>query len=205
MNKIVKAVLPTRGLIYAKTISSLLKNINQRDIIFSIGLPMPNCFNDGVRIALDNGADYIWMVEEDNELPDGVLKELLRVAEKGNPIVTMDYTVGAGKSHVYEIDGKPAWCGIGCTLIKREVFENIPEPWFEVDKNLNFVDDGFKIVQIPKENVGKKFGGHDSLFFYIKAKQYPITVLEGWHGDHYRCKEMPKREMNNGSYSIYTL
>ena len=202
---IIKAVLPTRGLIYAKTIQGLLENIHPQNIVISSGLPMPNCFNDGIRSALDLGADYIWMVEEDNELPRGVLSELLRVAEQGNPIVTMDYTVGGGNSHVYKIDGKIAWCGLGCTLINRKVFDSIPEPWFEVDKHLDFKGDDFELRDIPKENVGKSWGGHDSLFFYIKAKQFPITVLEGWHGEHYRCEEMPKIEKNNGHYKIYSL
>jgi len=33
----------------------------------------------------------------------------------------------AKDEHVIEIDG----CGLGCILIKREVFEKIPKPWFE--------------------------------------------------------------------------
>lgn len=202
---IVKAVLPTRGLIYAKTVQGLLENINQQHLVITSDLPMPDCFNSGVRFALDLGADYVWMVEEDNELPRGVLKEMLRIAEQGNPIVTMDYNVAGKNSHIYRKDGKVAWCGLGCTLINRKVFDSIPEPWFEVDKHLNFKDDGFEIVKVPEKNVDKSWGGHDALFFYTKAKDFPITVLEGWKGEHYRCKEVPKLEKNKGNYNIYSL
>lgn len=202
----IQAVLPTRGLIYAKTIKGLLNNISQENINIIDGLPMPDCFNVGTQIALDKGADYIWFVEEDNELPDGALESLLREARKGKKIITVDYTVGGNNSHIYKINSEPAWCGLGCTLIAREVFESIKSPWFEVDKHLNFADNGFTIKSIPKEVVGNKFGGHDSLFFYTKARPlgYKIKVIDG-HFEHYRCKEIPKRELNNGNYTIYSL
>lgn len=202
----VKAVLPTRGLIYAKTIKGLLENISGNDIIITDSLPMPDCFNVGVQRALDEGADYIWMVEEDNGLPGGTLDLLLEEANKGEKIVTANYTVGGGNSHIYRINGKPAWCGIGCTLIAREVFENVPKPWFEVKRHLNFSENGFSIRAVPEEVVGNKFGGHDSLFFYMKTRPlgYKIKVIDE-HLEHYRCKEVPKRELNNGHYSIYSL
>lgn len=203
----IQVVLPSRGLIYARTMVGLLDNIDKENINIVYEKKMPDCFNIGIRKALDSGADYIWMVEEDNELPEGILNALLEEARQGHKIITMDYTVGGGNSHIYKIDGEPAWCGIGCTLIKREVFEAIEEPWFEVDKHLNFKDSGFEILELPEETVGNKFGGHDSLFFYMKArpKGFKIKVLEGWHGDHYRCEEVPKLEINNGNYNIYSL
>lgn len=200
------AVLPSRGLIYARTIKGLLENIEAENIIIVEERPMPDCFNEGIKIALDRGAEYIWMVEEDNELPRGTLDALIQEADKGEKIITVDYTVGGNNSHIYRKDGEPLWCGIGCTLIKREVFEAIQCPWFEVDKHLNFKDEGYEILQIPPENVGRKFGGHDSLFFYMKAWPlgYKIKVLNK-HLGHFRCKEMPKRELNNGQYTIYSL
>ena len=203
---LIKAVLPTRGLIYAKTVKGLLKNISGKDIIIVDSLPMPDCFNVGIKTALDQGADYIWMVEEDNEIAPKILEKMLKEAKKGSKIITVDYTVGGNNSHIYKIDGENAWCGLGCTLIAREVFESISEPWFEVDKHLNFSDNGFTIKEISKEVVGNKFGGHDSLFFYTKAKPlgYKIKVIDG-HFEHYRCKEVPKRELNNGHYNIYSL
>ncbi len=197
---IIKAVLPTRGLIYAETMKGLLKNISSDDIIIVDGKPMPDCWNDGIKQALAEGADYIWMVEEDNELPEGILKELLAVNKL---IVTLDYPVGGGPTHINYDNGEPVWCGIGCTLIAREVFEKIESPWFEVDKQMV----GDKILKIPSESVGKRWAGHDALFFYHKARPlgHKIHVLPNRVGDHYRCNEIVKREFNHGQYTFTGL
>jgi hypothetical protein len=203
----IEAVLPSRGLLYAQTVVGLLANISPDNLTITIGEPMPKCFNDGVLQALEKGADYIWMVEEDNEFPEGILERMVELAQEGHKIITADYTIGGGQSHIYKDKSDDIlWCGVGCTLIAREVFERIPAPWFEVDRHLNYDGDHFRINPIPKETVGNKYGGHDALFFYTKAKPlgYKITVLPG-HYQHFRCKEVPKRELNNGQYTIYSL
>jgi hypothetical protein len=202
-NKVV-AVVPTRGLVYAKTMQGFLTNVyeNNAEPLIVDEKPMPDCFNSGVEQALERGAEYIWFLEEDNEAPPGVLKEMLRLQK---PIVTLDYNVGGGVSHIHRDEGgKPLWCGLGCTLIRREVFERIEKPWFEVHRHFN--QDGKEII-IPKEVLGKKYGGHDVLFFNVKCREagFDITVLEGKKGQHYRAKEIEKREMNNGMYTITTI
>jgi hypothetical protein len=198
----IEAVLPTRGLIYANTVVGLLDNISGDNITIITGKPMPDCFNEGIKTALSKGADYIWMVEEDNGLPRGILGKLV---DKKAYIATADYNVGK-QSHINRQGDDILWCGVGNTLIKREVFEKIPEPWFEVDKHLNITDQGYELVDIPTDTVGQKWGGHDAIFFYTKARPlgYKIEVIDG-HYDHYRCEQVPKRELNNGQYNIYSL
>jgi hypothetical protein len=201
----VHAVLPTRGLIYAQTIKGIINNISTEHLTIIAGRPMPDCFNDAVHAGLDSGADYIWFIEEDNEIPDGVLQALL---DLDADIATMHYRVGGGNSHIYKRGEEILWCGLGCTLFKRKVFEAIQEPWFECDKHLNFGSGtDMKIVNIPPETVGQKWGGHDSYFFYSKTrpKGFVIRQLAGWEGKHFRTKEIPKRELNNGYYTITSL
>lgn len=198
----VYTAIPTRGLVHAKTVESVLANTT--DIHFVIGKPMPDCFNSIVQAGLEAEADYIWFVEEDNECPKGVLEALLSLDAD---IATLPYTVGGNHSHIYKRDNEILWCGLGCTLIKTDVFRALPAPWFEVNKHLNFDGDGFKVLELPPERVPGAWGGHDSYFFYCRTRPlgFKIKELTGWHGAHYRVKELPKLETNVGMYTITEL
>jgi hypothetical protein len=201
----IQCVIPTRGLIYANTMIGVLQCIPRENITVVTNRPMPDCFNSGIRVALGKGADYILIIEEDNGITPEVYNDMLQAVLDGEKIVTVDYTVGKA-SHINKDGNDVLWCGLGCTMISREIFEKIPEPWFEVDKHLNVQDGNYTIHQVPPEVVGKKYGGHDSHFFYTKVRPlgYTIHVVDG-KIDHYRCKEIEKRELNNGQYSIYSL
>lgn len=203
MSKIA-CVLPTRGLIYARTIRGVLRNLvgSSGDLIIIDGLPMPDCFNNGIEQAIDSGADYIWMVEEDNGCPDQVLNKMLK---EDKDIITIEYGVAGGASHVQrDAGGELIWCGIGCTLIKREVFESVPKPWFRVDMKRDHATGEWS--KWPDHQIPKKFGGHD-VWFFTQARQlgFKIDILADVKGSHFRAKELPKREMNHGTYTIYSL
>lgn len=195
----IACILPSRGLIYARTVKGLFENARDYhfDLYVSDNLPIPDCFNFNLKTAFANGSEYVWMVEEDNELPDNILYKLLK---EDKDIVTLDYNVGKGVSHIQQGEGKEnLWCGIGCTLIKKKVFDKLEYPWFRVDKQL-MLNTG---EWVDKES---KFGGHDVWFFTQARKAgFEINVLKDIKGQHYRAKELPKRENNNGLYTIYSL
>lgn len=202
----IKCVIPTRGLIYAETIRGVLSNLRDttgEDPIFISGRPIPDCFNTGVRTALDAGATHVWFVEEDNEVKPGVLAEMIA---QDNSIVTADYPVAKGVSHIHrDSDGEILWCGIGNTLISREVLDDIGYPWFRADMLRNHKTGEFK--KLPQHKVDKSFGGHDVLFFTQarRAKHKIIALSPEWSGQHFRASELPKLETNNGCYTINSL
>jgi hypothetical protein len=191
----VYTALPTRGLIYGRTIQGLKKN--DSDFRIYPELPIPKCFNKPVRDFLQSDSKYLWFVEEDNVPTKGILKRLLKT---NRPISTVDYKVGAKVSHVHKIDGKVAWCGLGCTLIKREVFEALSDPWFRIDKRRNHKTGEWS--DISKRGQGKGFGGHD-VWFFTQARKggYNIHVIDE-KIDHLRCDQLKRTETNNGTYTI---
>lgn len=206
MSKVI-TVVPTRGLIYAGTISSIHENLLENNLLLSsliIGSPrpMPDCFNQLVRDALAEDAEFIWFVEEDNEAPPGVLKAML---EEDVPYITLDYHVGKGVSHIQrDARGEIIWTGLGCTLIKAEVFKALQDPWFEVNKRVS-LNTG-KIEELDENSIKRGYGGHDVLFGRkLRELSIPMSQLKGWFGRHFRALEIPKREINNGQYTITSL
>lgn len=198
---------PTRGLIYSQTIMGIRRNLDpfEDDWMILDGLPMPDCFNRAVEEFLRTSSQYLWFVEEDNEAPPGCLNQMISETLQGHKIVTVDYNVGKGVSHIYKDEnGQPLWCGVGNTLICREVFENLPIPWFRVDLQMNL--DSGEFTQISDNAVKRGFGGHDVYFFTMaRQKGYNIRALPGVTGRHFRAKEIIKRETNNGCYTIESL
>lgn len=200
MSKVI-CVTPTRGLIYAKTVKGIKQEIDTKDWIIIDQKPMPDCFNIGVQEAIKAGADYIWFVEEDNEVVKGSLKALL---DLNADIATVDYDVGNGVSHIHRLNGVISWCGLGCTLIKKEVFTALEFPWFRVDKLLRLND--MTWIDVPNDRISKSFGGHDVWFFLNAIKKgFKIEAITEIKARHFRAEGIIKKENNNGFYLINSL
>ena len=116
-------ILASRGLIFAEAVDNLNRNLEGRDfrIYISHDLPIPDCQNVLAQRALDDNCESLLFIEEDTVIPDKGLDALVAL---NSDIACIDYGVaGWGcvtrDSHTNEI----LWCGLGCTLIKREAFE----------------------------------------------------------------------------------
>lgn len=145
---------PSRGLIHSRTVEAVMAGIatavaaghESRGWIVSHDLPIPDCHERVFELGMATGADVLWSIEEDMVPPAGAL---LASIELGADIAAMQYPVGL-PSGMVDVKGKAAtgtfnclqaspggvfdWCGLGCTLISRRVFEALPRPWFATDK-----------------------------------------------------------------------
>jgi len=188
------AALPTRGLIFARTISSLIEN-KVDDIVIVEGMPIPDAHNKAVSGALEKGATHIWMVEEDHYFQPGTLQKLLDLKAE---VACANYPMrDGGKIGVVRIvDDKVFNCGTGCMLVKREVFEKIGEPYFDSSKTFN--PHTWKVSDIPAE-----YGGQD-IYFGWKLKQLGIEIRQvpDYQVGHLRCPQLLREEKNDGSYTI---
>lgn len=194
----IAALVCTRGLIFAETIISIIRN--GADLFPPItGKPIPDAQNKAVLDGLSSLSEFIWFVEEDMLIPDGTLDRMLRLMTDGADIVCVDYPVNGGWSTIKTINGEIQHFGLGCTLFKRKVFEKITPPWFETDKSIN-ADTG-ELMNIPM-----KYGGHDILFGR-KVREYGFKVkkLEGVECQHLRSPNLLRKENNNDIYQIVTL
>ncbi len=146
-----------------------------------------------VEDALNLGAQYILFIEDDTIPPPGALMELAKVLESApadvmtcggvyttrsrppEPIVYMgpgegsfwDWTMG----DVFE-----CWAtGMGCTMIRMDVFRKMPKPWFKELKTVEDVLQYPDLFDIPDKV--RKIGVSTDLFFFTKLRKMGFKAL----------------------------
>ena len=207
----VAVLLPTRGILFTRTLSSILRNVFSRpggvqgltstDFIVSEGLNIPDAQNFLVEEGLKTDADIFLMMEEDNVLPDGAFEKMLEVPAD---IVCVDYPVANSYSTICRKGGKILWCGLGCTLIHRRVFEKLAKPIFRTDQTLRITN--LETMEYVLEDVPNKYGGHDILFcYYANLAGFTISQLEGFESPHLRSDMLGHNENNTGFRMVYQL
>lgn len=134
-------VLPSRGLVHSRTLQDLLVNCLPYECswYFSHGNPIPLCHNICVEEALKDHHDYLLLAEDDNQYPPGILKELL---EADADVAVADYPVRKSHHSVTYMHGDLQYAGLGCVLVKAEVFEKLEKPYFRTDTEYVMSDEG---------------------------------------------------------------
>lgn len=181
------ACIPTRGIIYSRTIDSVLSNQPDR-VIFSHARPVPEAYNYLVEQALKAGADELWFIDDDMAFGSDTLTKL-RAAD--TDVALMDYLVETGPT-VQKKDGEFLFGGMGCVLAKAQVFEDIR---FRTNVGYKYPD----MTPFERQNP-EKHGGQDVDFFQqLKQKGYTVAVCG--RVDHLRS-DVPHRKGNNTSYKV---
>lgn len=198
----IKVVLPTRGLIYARTLKSLKENdINFKDIFIVDGLGIPDAQNTATQQAMDKYPDAVLFVEEDMEIPAGTLNKMQKV---NAAVVCVDYAVDNGYSTITRKNGKILWCGLGCTLVRRSVLEAVGYPYFDI--SYSYKIESHNPYVIKKVDIPYKYGGLDVNFFLrVNELGYEIKQLEGVEATHLRCPTLNKGGYNTNDFRITEL
>lgn len=189
-------ILPSRGLVFAEVIESLFDNLEGYDwkLYPAIGLKIPDCENVPVEKALADGCSHLLFIEDDTVPPKGALEKLLHA---DGDIAAIDYGVnGWGCITRGKIDGEIKWCGLGCTLVKRRVFEALEKPYFRDDLQLRLND--MQWIPAPKN----RYGGQD-IWFCSKAREKGFTIVQV-QGEckHLKLDALGIPEENNGAHKI---
>lgn len=191
----IAVALPTRGFIFADTLISLKRN-GLTDIHIVPGLPIPDCHNEATKQALTSNPTHVLLFEEDMVIPDGTIEKMLDI----NGLITVvDYSLGSWKCTHKNKAGEIMFGGTGCMLIRKEVFDRMPYPWFENDKT-------FDIKTWDKLDVKCDYGGQD-IYFCYKARKMGIQIQEvpDLHATHLRCKNLERVQTNSGCYQFFEL
>lgn len=135
------ACVPSRGLVHSRFMQDVIAatlgyNVNW---YFSHGNPIPDAQNILVEEALGDKNDYLFLVEDDQQLPHDILRHLL---EADADIAVADYPVRGDKHCVTYANGVLQYAGLGCTLVKAEVFEKLDKPYFRTDTEYVMTKEG---------------------------------------------------------------
>jgi hypothetical protein len=197
-------ILPSRGLIFSETADEILQNLKfiPHKFYFSHKQPIPKCFEKPTnRALLDETITHLWFIEDDMVLPPNTLK---RMIEEDSNAVTCDYPVTQdGRGAVFtDNGGSVIFCGTGCLLVKREVFDNIKAPYFTDKIKWNMLNYGEAVKLIGIKNYDPVYGMHDITFCIklwktgIKIKVLDITLGQR------RLLALGKSGSNNGAHDI---
>lgn len=200
-------ILPSRGLIFSRTAEEVLNNVKgiPHKIYFSHKKPIPECFNEPTTKALkDKDITHLWFVEDDMIIPENTLKTML---EEDVAVVTADYPVNnKGRGAILrDKGGKILICGTGCTLVKREVFDEIPEPYFRTDIRWKYENLGDSIrLSATKNPKNEGYGLHDVNFcMTLHRKNIPIHQITNTLGQR-KLISLGKAGTNSGAHNIET-
>lgn len=192
-------ILPTRGLVFTEVEMALSKNLEGWDykIYRSSNLKIPECENQLVEEALRDDCRNLLFVEEDTVMPDNAINKMMITQ---SDIVCIDYGV-SGYSCITR-DKKTdeiLWCGLGCTLVRANVFKKLEKPYFRSDKQLllNYWPE-IRWINAPRD----AYGGQD-IYFCIKAREKGF-VIEQVDGEcsHLKLDDLGKPGVNYGLHTI---
>jgi len=202
---------PSRGTIHSRTIEAVMANV--RDVPGFLGwtvthdLPIPDCHETVTEQALASGAGLIWFVEEDVIPPPDALRESLRLVAEGYDMVAVDYPVGAASDGwgclVRNAEGEILWCGLGATLIRREVFEKLPQPWFATDTR--YIKRGGGVWEpAPQVLPNEKRYGQQDIYFCMTLREagFRIGQVPDMTASHAKVEAYGEQGTNVGFHTI---
>lgn len=202
----VGVILPSRGLIFSQTADEILQNLKDipHKFFFSHGRPIPECFEKPTnRALLDDSITHLWFVEDDMVLTPPPLPPML---ELNKAIVSVDYPVSEqGRGAIFKVDKQIIFCGTGCLLVKREVFDELKSPYFRTDRRWNIKNYGdFMKMTVSKDSNMDGYGLHDVNFcMNLYRLNIPIHAISGKLGQR-KLIALGKSGSNDGAHQIRT-
>lgn len=173
------------------------------------GLPVDQARCVLAEKALEVGAKYLWFVDDDTIPPPNTLQRLVTVlenypeikviggiyvtkAEVPQPVVFRGEGLGSfwewKKGEIFEVSSM----GAGCMLIRTEIFQNLPKPWFE------FIDVPSFEPSIP----GIKVSEDVSFCNKVRAAGFLVYAHGGILCEHFDCETGKTYSLPLDSYPL---
>lgn len=193
----INIVLTTRGLVHTQVEHAieLMRQWHDVTVFRSWNLNIPDAQNILTEEALKKDCDYILYIEEDTIPPLGGLKDMLDMEAD---VAFIDYAINGWACAARYKDGEVLWCGLGCTLVNRKVFEKLEKPYFRTDKSLSLNEDTyFEWIDLPN-----KYGGQD-IWFFSKVREAGFKLVQApGECQHMKIDVLGMAGVNNGRHVL---
>lgn len=198
-------VLPSRGLVYSKTVEELYSELESIEgsfrVFWSHGRPIPDCFTIPTEQALKGDYDYVLYVEEDMVLPKGILNKMLA---KVKHAIACEYPVSGGKGGtvMYDQFGKAIFTGCGLLLVDTKLLRALPKPIWRTDVRWKpYVDNSMIHFTLTTDD-SRHYGQQDVAFgTRLYANNLPIEIMDETIGQREMVKRGAKGE-NDGFHEV---
>ena len=202
----IAVILPSRGMSFSETIQELLDELNgySYKIFFSIGNPIPECFNIPLDEALeDMSYTHILIVEDDMILPKGILKQMF---DQHYPVVALDYPFKKDReaTTLHDPSGTALYTGTGFMLIERWVLDIMPKPIFTTNTawDMMITTDNRLVCWSRDVSNIKTYGLHDVHFgITLWSNDLPIYVMRRTAGQR-KLRQRGASQTNSGADKI---
>ncbi len=203
----VGVILPSRGLVFSKTMESVIANLKGYDftLYMAHNLPIPDCFNEPITRALKDKVAVLWFVEEDMTFPMGTFKKMLDIFTGNDKVaVTGVYADRrTGKNLICSNEkGTVIYTGMGCLLVSADIVAKLDKPYvqracFEKIKTKNGFD--YKLV----DGVKNEWYGTQDVYFSYSLRKLGLRILtvEAKIG-HLQLIKRGVDEKNTGTHEI---
>lgn len=196
-------ILPSRGLVFSKTVEELLTELKDipHKIFWSHGRPIPDCFEIPTQEALKGDFSHLLVIEEDMILPKGCIKKMLA---RNVHAIAYDYPVTGAPSGtvLYDTPNTAFFTGCGILLVQMDIVRRMPNPIWKVDIAWNMKLFGDR-VEFNIQKHSTEFYGQQDIAFGLRlyANEMPIHVIKETTGQ----RKLVKRGAgmtNDGSHEI---
>jgi len=178
-------LMPTRGIILTEAQEAvdreMIKNKQVPWFLRVSNMPLPVSRNYLVESALKlPDWTHALLLDDDVIMAEGVLKDLIKL---NTDIAVADYPMHYlmdGKhigTIVRDKDKSIAWAGLGCTFVKREVFEKMPSPWFALTSyRIRRGQDGSVMFFAAQKDGSNNLSAGEDTYFFLQARKLKFKV-----------------------------
>ncbi len=200
-------VLPSRGLMFSKTLEELLGELEGFDyeIFWAHGKGLPECFNEPtLRGMADPEVFAVLFCEDDMILPKGILKQMF---DQNYPVTALDYPFqqDGDSTCLHDPEGMAFWTGTGFMLVARDILEQIEKPIWRTDRTFDPFIDHDTIHFWPRKLDKIFYGLHDLNFgMVLYSAGVPIMPMNKTAGQR-KLKHLGRAHSNKGEHKITEL